>query len=121
MTILVVDDDPVVLNVLERLLKARGYVVLTAQDSLEAALVLSQQIRPPDLLLVDVALKDENGVEYAERFRARYPATAIVLTTGFVDREPVAARRGLGPVLRKPFEPNELYAIIDALERREPA
>ena len=117
MTILVLEDDQLVLDVFESLLRVRGHHVLAASDPAEAASLLARHGRPPDALLVDVALSGESGIAYARQLRDTYPSLAVVLTTGFPNQEPIAMRSGLGPLLRKPFRAEELFAVIDGLKR----
>ena len=118
MTILVVDDDPLVLNVLESLLKTQGHDVIAAPDPSVAATLLAQTKQPPDVLLVDVALSGVSGIDYAADMRGKYPGLAIVFTTGFAHLEAPARRRGMGEILRKPFRPRELFDIIERARPR---
>ena len=122
MTILVVDDDTLVLGVFESMLKSKGHEILAATDPSTAVTLLEEHGKSPDILLVDVALEGESGIDFAEAIRAEYPSMGIVFTTGFAHREPMARRAGIGEVLRKPFRPHELFAVIDrAASRRNPA
>jgi DNA-binding response OmpR family regulator len=113
MTILVIEDDPTVLRLVERLLIVRGHTVLTARDPGDAAGVLSQQNQPPDMLLADIMLGGQTGVEFARSLKEQHPALKVVFMTGLSHRAPGALRAGLGPVLHKPFGADELYRIID--------
>ena len=112
MTILVVEDDPLVLDVFESMLKTQGHTVIAAPDPSVAATLLDEGRMAPDVLLVDVALGGANGIDYASELRVRYPSMGIVFTTGFAHREAPARRSGMGEVLRKPFRPHELFAVI---------
>ena len=113
MTILVVDDDTLVLDVLASLLKTQGHAVLAAPDPSAAATLVARAAQPPDLLLVDVALPGISGIDYAADMRRQYPGLAIVFTTGFAHLEAPARRRGMGEILRKPFRPRELFDIVE--------
>lgn len=117
MTILVVDDDSLVLDVLESLLKSQGHDVLAAADPSAATTLLAEAPHPPDVLLVDVALPGISGIDYAADMRRRYPLLAVVFTTGFAHLEAPARRRGMGEILRKPFRPRELFDIIERARR----
>lgn len=77
--------------------------------------------RIPDVALVDVALAGASGIDYATELRAKYPTVGVVFTTGFAHREAPARRSGMGEVLRKPFRPNELFAVIERAARNRPA
>ena len=113
MTILIIEDDSSVLSLVERLLSAKGHTILVAHDPNDAAVVLSQHGKPPDMLLTDIILGGQPGVEYARTLKEAYPALKIIFMTGLVHRAPAALRTGLGPVLHKPFGADELYRIID--------
>jgi DNA-binding response OmpR family regulator len=112
-TILVIEDDSSVLSLVERLLTARGHTVLVAHDPNDASIVLSQHGKPPDMLLADIILGGQTGVDYARSLKQTHPALKIIFMTGLAHRAPAALRTGLGPVLHKPFGADELYRIID--------
>ena len=113
MTILVIEDDSAVLSLVERLLGARGHTVLSARDAEDASLVLAQHGGLPDLLLADIILGGQSGVQYARALKQRHPPLKIVFMTALASRAPEALRTGLGPVLHKPFGAEELYRTID--------
>lgn len=113
MTILVIEDDSSVLSLVERLLTAKGHTILAAHDPTDAAGVLAKHGKPPDLLLADIILGGQTGVEYARALKEVHPPLKIVFMTGLTHRAPAALRTGLGPVLHKPFGADELYRIID--------
>lgn len=121
MIILVVEDDLLVLDVFESMLKSHGHDVIAAPDPSTASMLLEVGGRPPDVLLVDVALVGASGIDYATALRTQYPTVGIVFTTGFAHREAPARRSGMGEVLRKPFRPAELFASIDRASRQRPA
>jgi two-component system, cell cycle sensor histidine kinase and response regulator CckA len=113
-TILVVEDSPEVLTLVDRLLSARGHTVLSAPDPDHAAFVIAEHGAPPELLLVDIVLAGTSGVDYARTMKAAHPALKIVFMTGWLHRAPTALRSALGPVLRKPFTAQELYDIVES-------
>ena len=113
MTILIIEDDSSVLSLVERLLTAKGHTVLSARDPVDAAAVLARHGTPPDMLLADILLGGQTGVEYARTLKETYPALKVIFMTGLTHRAPAALRTGLGPVLHKPFGADELYRIID--------
>jgi CheY-like chemotaxis protein len=114
-TILVIEDDSTVLSLVERLLTAKGHLVLAAHDPEDASFVLEQHGSAPDILLTDIILGGQTGVEFAKTLKQRLPAIKIVFMTGLAHRAPAALRTGLGPVLHKPFNADELYRVIDEL------
>jgi two-component system, cell cycle sensor histidine kinase and response regulator CckA len=112
-TILVVEDDPSVLTLVDRLLAAKGHTVLAAHDPDDAAFVLAEHGQPPDLLLTDIILPGQSGLDYAQTMKATYPTLKVVFMTGWAHRAPSALRTGIGPVLRKPFTAQELYKAVE--------
>jgi CheY-like chemotaxis protein len=112
MTILVVDDDTLVLDVFESMLKSQGHNILAATDPATAMTLVEEYGKSPDVLLVDVALEGASGIDFAEAVRAEFPSIGVVFTTGFAHREPMARRAGIGEILRKPFRPKELFDVI---------
>jgi CheY-like chemotaxis protein len=82
-TILVVDDEPAVLTLCQRMLQSGGYGVVTASSG-EAALSLACSDRHTiDLALLDVMMPGINGIELATRLRTAHPELPIVLMTGY--------------------------------------
>ena len=112
MTILVIEDNPNVLTLVERVLSSAGHTVLTAHDAAEAEFAMEEHGGPPDLLLADIILSGDTGVDFARTLKQRYPSLRIVFMTGLAHRAPSALRTGLGPVLHKPFKPDELLRIV---------
>jgi two-component system cell cycle sensor histidine kinase/response regulator CckA len=115
MTILVVEDDSTVLSLVDRLLSAKGHTVLGAHDPDDASVVLAQHGKAPDVLLADIILGGQTGVEYAKALKKDHPRLKVIFMTGLAHRAPAALRTGLGPVLHKPFSADELYRIINEL------
>ena len=113
MTILVVEDDPQILALIDRLLTRRGHTVIATADPDNALIAVSEHGDTVELLLTDIILADRSGVELACSLGGTYPAMKIVFMTGWPHREPSALRSGIGPVLRKPFSADALYKIID--------
>jgi CheY-like chemotaxis protein len=107
-TILVVDDEPSVLQFAERVLSGSGYRVLLARDA-EAALRLFERAKAAIRLVVsDITMPGMNGVQFVERIRRISPATRALLLSGAADTE-IDARL---PFLRKPFTPRDLVAKV---------
>ena len=115
MTILVLEDDTAVLELLERLLIMHGHTVLTARSAAEADAVVSQHPTVADVLLTDIMVGGDNGVDYARQLKGRLPSIRVIFMTGLAHRAPAALRSGLGPVLHKPFSANELFKALDEL------
>ena len=115
--ILVVEDDPSVRGLLERLLIFAGHRVQCATNAREAsAFILFDIPQVPDLALLDIVLPGMSGVEYAIELRRLFPAIRILFMTGWEDddREHHADARRLGPILYKPFD---RVTLLDAVQR----
>jgi DNA-binding response OmpR family regulator len=113
-TILVVDDDARVIELLEIAFGAHGWKVVRASDG-EQALRLATDARP-DLVVLDVRLPRRSGFEVCEALR-RDPLTAdlpviMVSAVGDTDARVQGLARGADDYLAKPFSPKELVARI---------
>src|SRR5438034_5031034 len=122
-TVLVVDDEPTIGEVVSRYLQRAGYDTRLAgsgEDALEQAASDS-----PDLVVLDLMLPGVDGLEVMRRLRQRDRGrTAIILLTarGEESDRIVGLRLGADDYVVKPFSPAELVARVDALIRRlEPA
>ena len=115
MTILVVEDDPAVLTLVDRMLTLGGHTVLAAEDADQARFMLTDHGSSPDVLLVDIILPGVNGLDFARAAKAEHPAVKILFMTGLVHQSPKVLRSGLGPVLHKPFTSDALLKAISGL------
>lgn len=121
--ILVVDDDPALRSVLERVLNHEGYAVEavpTGYDALERLLEPPSAADPIDLVVLDLGLPDIDGLDVAARLRAEGISTAILVLTarGDVGDRVAGLDAGADDYLPKPFDLNELLARVRALLRR---
>jgi two-component system, OmpR family, response regulator VicR len=117
LTILVVDDEPNILEVVSAYLRRELYNVVTATDG-EAALKQFAETRP-DLIVLDVMLPRLDGLEVCRRVRAT-SNTPIIMLTARSDEMDKLVGLGIGAddYLTKPFSPRELVARIKAVLRR---
>ncbi len=112
-TILVVDDEPAVRDVLGRILESQGYRCVVAEAAEAVRLVESGELRP-SLLLTDLVMPGLGGEEVAMRVRAVLPRLPALFLSGYSDRP---SPTGELPVLAKPVNPQTLAAAIrSALE-----
>jgi DNA-binding response OmpR family regulator len=121
-TVLVVDDEPTVLNTVRDGLAGHGYHVLEALDG-ETALRIAQSHQGPiALLLVDVLMPKLSGPEVAQRLRADRPDMKVLFMSGLSTE--VAVVHGVtsgDPFLVKPFSPDTLARKVrEILEYRSP-
>ncbi len=118
-TVLVVDDEPTIVEVVGRYMERAGYETLGAADGPEA-LRLAEQ-RDPDLIVLDVMLPGLDGLEVMRQLHERdgSPVPVILLTArGEESDRLVGLRRGADDYVVKPFSPAELVARVDAVLRR---
>lgn len=85
-TVCVVDDDPMMLDVLARILQRENFDLLMASGGQELIEKLAEYSGPVDLLVTDYAMPDMQGRELAEHVRQRFPAIKVLYQTGFSDR-----------------------------------
>ncbi len=117
--ILIVDDEGPIRTLLARLLGVRGFDCLTAESVAEARRLLAAE--HVALILSDVNMPEESGLDFAREVSAAYPDVAIVMVTGLDDREyaEAALEHGAYGYVLKPFKPNELVInVVNALRRR---
>ena len=84
-TVVVVDDDPMMLDVLGRILQRENFELLMAGGGPEIIDRLSAYEGPLDLLVTDYAMPDMQGSELADKLRERFPALKVLYQTGFSD------------------------------------
>src|SRR5215475_1025906 len=110
--ILVIDDNPNVVDILGRRLQEEGYRLLSALTS-DAGLKLAILSRP-ELVLLDLALPGTNGIELLKRIRSTNPTTRVIIVTGNTD--PALARQALElgalAYIDKPFDFAYLKRVI---------
>jgi len=115
--VLVVDDEPMVREVLARYLAREGFGVETAEDG-ESALAAFDRTRP-DLVLLDLMLPRIDGLELFRLMRERGPAAVIMLTAkGEETDRVVGLELGADDYVTKPFSPREVVARVRAVLRR---
>jgi len=117
-TVLVVDDDAAIRKTLAILLNKAGCEVLDA-DSLTAANRLLTE-RPVDLVITDLRLGDDNGIDLIRLTKQSYPDTEAILLTGYgtIESSVEAMQAGAFDYVTKPFTNNELLMRVNkALER----
>ena len=120
-TILIVDDEPGVREVLEEYLAGHGYEAIVAEHA--AAAREAAAARLVDLALLDIRMPGEDGLSLARHLRERYPRIAVVMVTSantVVDRI-VGLEMGADDYIAKPFDPRELLARVKSVLRRTSA
>lgn len=119
-TILLVDDDPTIREVVERYLRGDGHDVVTAADG-EAAVEAGRRVRP-DLVVLDLMLPKLNGLEVCRLLQAERRVPVIMLTARGEEHDRVIGLGiGADDYVVKPFSPRELSARVTAVLRRSAA
>jgi DNA-binding response OmpR family regulator len=115
--VLVVEDEPMVAEVVERYLRRDGYAVLVAHDG-RAALDDYERFQP-DLIVLDLMLPGVDGMEVCRQVRAQGQTPVIMLTArGEEIDKLVGLELGADDYVTKPFSPRELAARVKAVLRR---
>jgi len=116
-TVLVVDDEPTLREVVVRYLEREGYRALIAVDGDEAEDALRAE--SPDLVILDLMLPGTDGLELCRRIRARSSLPVIMLTArGEETDRIVGLELGADDYVTKPFSPRELVARVRTVLRR---
>jgi PAS domain S-box-containing protein len=112
-TLMIVEDEPAVRNLVASVLRHDGYQLLLASSAGEAADMFDAHEGPIDLLLTDAMLPDGNGPELADLMIARRPGLPVIIMTGYTEETlEVPRQQGQLPLLQKPFSPRELRRRI---------
>jgi signal transduction histidine kinase len=114
-TILLVEDDATVRELVRDELKKLGYRVLEAKNGLEACLVATQHVGNFHLLLTDVVMPGMSGTELAQHLRIIKPDLTIMFMSGYADDVGIGASDPLSDYLQKPFTPEVLSQRIRRL------
>ena len=115
--VLVVDDDPQVLRLVQRVLGEAGYRPIVTPDPADALRLA--EVEEPDLVLLDLSLPGTDGLELMGRIR-EFSGVPVIFLTAHTDSETATKvlRAGADDYITKPFAPTELTARIEAALRR---
>ncbi|MDI2132599.1 response regulator transcription factor [Yinghuangia seranimata] len=116
-TVLVVDDDPTVAEVVVDYLRAAGFATAHAPDG-PTALAMAEST-PPDLVVLDLMLPGMDGLEVCRRLRERAPVPVVMLTAlGEESDRVLGLEIGADDYVTKPFSPRELVLRVRSVLRR---
>ena len=112
-TILVVDDDDPVRVMLARLLRTQGYTVVQAPHATEARAQLDS--RPLDLVISDIVMPGESGIELRRTILERWPDLPVSLISGYSAEGPAefAARTPNTLFVQKPFAADQFLSLVE--------
>lgn len=117
--VLVIDDDAVVGRSFERVLTEKGYDVVTALSGEQG--LKDMDTKDYDLVFTDIKMPGIDGIEVAERIKAKCPWTPVVVITGYgtEENEARASVLGVNGFVRKPLTPDMIESItLKALEKQ---
>jgi two-component system alkaline phosphatase synthesis response regulator PhoP len=115
--ILVIDDEPSIVNLISAYLKPEGYEVFTAADG-HSGLKAARAFKP-DLVILDIMLPGMDGIELLSRLRRESEVYVILLTAKTEETDKVVGLSvGADDYVTKPFSPRELVARVKAAMRR---
>ena len=117
--ILIVDDEPDTILILQDRLEMEGYEVVTATDGCDALELVDQDL--PDLVLLDIQMPRLDGIETLRHIHAKYPGILVLMLTahGTIQRAVEATKQGAYDFLEKPFQPEHITQKVDqALEHQ---
>ncbi|MCU0589463.1 MAG: response regulator [Syntrophobacteraceae bacterium] len=115
-TILLIDDEKLLLNMLRSMLEREGFGVLEAEDGNRGLQLVREG--GVDLVITDIFMPDKEGLETIRELRKVYPHIKIIAISGGSPKAegfsplPLAEKLGADHVLPKPFERSELLALI---------
>lgn len=114
-TVIVLDDEKTIAELIALILKLRGYSVYVADRCAEAEHFLRANRDGPALLITDVVMPDRNGPEFVEHLRSAGLEVPVLYMSGYADMgdgrtDDAFHTQGL---LRKPFAPQELLAAVE--------
>jgi len=117
-SVLIVDDDPKLLKMLQRTLVYENLNVFTATNGLEALPVVQSQ--QPDLIIVDWMMPKMDGLSFIQRLRDEENKTMVLMLTArdAIENRVEGLESGADDYLVKPFAPAELVARVHAMLRR---
>lgn len=117
--ILIVDDEPRIRQMLQRYLVSEGYLVQMAATAQQARLILKQSAI--DLVLLDLRLGKDDGLELLHEIRASSQKTGVIILTGKIETidKIVGLELGADDYVTKPFHLRELHARIKTVLRRQ--
>jgi len=120
-TVLIVDDEEAIREILSSLLEVRGYRCLTAPHAVAALPLIAQDPQRFGLVLSDIIMPEMNGLAFLERLREVCPDLPVIMLSAVQDVRVAmdAIRKGAYDYLVKPFDQDQIYFVVGrALERR---
>jgi CheY-like chemotaxis protein len=116
--VLIIDDDPLVLNMLRQVLEGADHTVVEAPNGVVALRLWRE--KPADLIITDILMPEKDGLEVIRELRRDYPKAKVIALSGGsrrinFDALDVARRFGAVRTLEKPFELKDLLKTVEAV------
>jgi DNA-binding response OmpR family regulator len=113
--ILIADDEEMIRNLINLILKQEGYSVQVARNGQEASQLLNQSV--PELLITDLVMPEKSGTQLIQEVRRQHPAIPIIAISGAQADQPdiylkMADSLGADYLLAKPFSPSILLLTV---------
>ncbi|AFA48650.1 putative signal transduction protein containing a GGDEF domain [Acetobacterium woodii DSM 1030] len=117
--VLVLDDEMLVLNIIESVLRNRGYDVRITNNSSQAMEIL--RAHEVDILILDLIMPDKSGIEFYRELKQNKIVIPTIILTASTNKEDhiLALQEGIDDFLRKPFEADVLVANVEKLIKKE--
>jgi CheY-like chemotaxis protein len=113
--VIVLDDEPLVAELIAAVLKTRGYPVLVADRCADAARFVREHNGAPALLITDVIMPEMTGPQFVQRLRDEGMRLPVLYISGYVETDPAQAHEvhDRANFLMKPFSAAELLQAVD--------
>ncbi len=114
-TILVIDDESEILELVRDILEMNGYKVLTARDGIEAIGMFEEEHGSIDLVLLDLTMPGMNGIDVYKKLKKESPGVKVIFTSGY-NQERITNELGEDThiaFIQKPFRSKDLVSKID--------
>jgi len=113
--ILVVDDEPGIIEVARLYLESEGYDVVTADSGVSLLSVIGEA--EPNIVLLDIRMPDIDGLQCLRQIRSEYPDTEVIMMSGFATRQMAQKALELGAFdyLGKPLSFSHLIQVIEQI------
>jgi len=111
-SILVVDDEPDMVNMLALALRRRGYEITTVTEAARALSLVSERLF--DVVISDFKMPDMTGLELTSRLKRINPSLKVIIATGYATDDTFAAccAAGASEYIRKPYTIDQLEALL---------
>lgn len=112
-SILLVDDEQIMRDLLQKILDREGYRILTAEDGAMACEILKRE--PIDIVVTDMKMPRMNGFELLEIIKQKHPSVGVIIMTAYGDTYTVkdALLLGADEYITKPFKSYEISLVVE--------